>query len=62
MEYGWYLTDEFPFHLRMVPDLLDDTRFWKSESPNLQSKFFRESREIRESRRVILHTSGNELV
>lgn len=62
MEYGWYLTDEFPFHLRMVPDLLDDTRLWKSESPNLQSKFPRESREIRESRRGILHTSGNGLV
>lgn len=39
---GWYLTDEFPFHLRMVPDLLDGTRSWKSESPNLQSKFSRE--------------------
>jgi hypothetical protein len=35
MEYGWYLTDEFLFHLQMVPDLLDNTRFWKSKSPNL---------------------------
>jgi hypothetical protein len=62
MEYGGYLADEFPFHLRMVPDLFDGTKPWKSEGPNLQSKFFRESGEIRESRRGILHTSGNELV
>jgi hypothetical protein len=42
VEHSWYATDEFALRLRLVPDLLDGTRSWKSEAPDFQSKLFRE--------------------
>jgi hypothetical protein len=58
LERGWYFTDEFPFQLRIVPDLLDCTRSWKSEAPDSQSKLFWKPKETKESLCRILHALG----
>jgi hypothetical protein len=42
LEHCWYVTDELALRLRLVPDLLDSTRSWKSEAPDFQPKLFRE--------------------